>query len=270
MDSMVLVRSHHLTPPPSSLLPLSPSPLYSLPFSSISFLPAALFLLLPFYTMKLISINPKTFRLNAKQLFRSKRERSAVSRSDPPSFSSSGTSSSSDESTHKPAPGAPGSRTPTSVLPDISPDWSDHSTEIQSDLAQALRLVDRDDDGIISREELEAFLTRLGESQEDVAMMLSDVDPEGSGCISVDALLSRVGPGCGSTPDSDSLREAFEVFDTDRDGKISAEELLEFFKAIGDERCTLEECRRMIKRVDRNGDGFVCFEEFSRMMEPQR
>lgn len=102
-------------------------------------------------------------------------------------------------------------------------------------------------------------------------MMLSEVDGDDRGCISVEAIMNRVGSdGSGSGPDQEEeLREAFEVFDTDRDGRISAEELLRVFKAIGDERCTLEECRRMIEGVDRNGDGFVCFEDFSRMMELQ-
>jgi hypothetical protein len=80
---------------------------------------------------------------------------------------------------------------------------------------------------------------------------------------------SGSGSGSGSNPEEE-LREAFEVFDTDRDGRISAEELLRVFRAIGDERCTLEECRRMIAGVDKNRDGFVCFEEFSVMMELQR
>lgn len=101
--------------------------------------------------------------------------------------------------------------------------------------------------------------------------MLSEVDGDGRGCISVEALMNRVGSssGQGSDPEEE-LREAFEVFDTDQDGRISAEELLRVFTAIGDERCTLEECRRMIEGVDKNGDGFVCFEDFSRMMELQR
>ena len=82
--------------------------------------------------------------------------------------------------------------------------------------------------------------------------------------------MSRVGSACEPSCDSDDLKEAFEIFDTDHDGKISAEELLRVFKAIGEERCTLEECRRMIENVDRKGGGFVCFEDFSRMMELQR
>lgn len=222
--------------------------------------------------MKLININPKNLKLSPKRLFRSKKEHSAVSRSDPSSFGSGSSSSSSEGSTHKAV--TAGSQTPTSVLPDVSGDWSDVTVDVRWELAQAFRLIDRDNDGVVTREELEAVLTRLGArppSPEEVAMMLSEVDGDDRGCISVEAIMNRVGSdGSGSGPDpEEELREAFEVFDTDRDGRISAEELLRVFKAIGDERCTLEECRRMIEGVDRNGDGFVCFEDFSRMMELQ-
>ncbi|KAF7804036.1 putative calcium-binding protein CML36 [Senna tora] len=221
--------------------------------------------------MELTSMNPKTLKLSPKHLFRSKKDRSSLSRSDAPSSFSSGTSSSSSSdgsssTTLNPANAAlVGSSTPTSVLPD----WSDN----QCDFVEAFRLIDRDNDGFVSREELEAVLTRLGAaqplSQEEVTMMLSEVDEEGRGCISVEAIMNRVGAACGPVCESDELREAFDVFDTDHDGKISAEELMRVFKAIGEERCTLEECRRMIEGVDRNGDGFVCFDDFSRMMELQ-
>ncbi|CAK8543134.1 unnamed protein product [Lathyrus sativus] len=211
-------------------------------------------------------INPKN--LSPKHLFRSKKEKSSVSRSDPLSF---GSSSSSDESTHKAVTG--GSQTPTSVLPEASSSsWSDVTVEVQWELAQAFRLIDRDNDGVVSREELEAVLTRLGArppSSEEIEMMLSEVDSDGRGCISVESIMNRIGSGSDPNPEEE-LREAFEVFDTDQDGRISAEELLRVFRAIGDERCTLEECRRMIAGVDKNRDGFVCFEEFSCMMEMQR
>lgn len=214
--------------------------------------------------MKLITLNPKTLKLSPKRFFRSKKERSLVSRSDPLSF---GSTSSSDDSIHKPAAGvATGSHTPTSVLPEISGDWSTAvDGDVRWELAQAFRLIDRDNDGVVSRHDLEALLTRLGAS--DVATMLSEVDGDGDGSITVETLMTHVGSGFESGSDPEELKEAFEVFDTDRDGRISAEELLRVFKAIGDERCTLEECRRMIEGVDKNGDGFVCFEDFSRMME---
>ncbi|XP_054803435.1 probable calcium-binding protein CML36 [Prosopis cineraria] len=208
--------------------------------------------------------------MNPKRLFRSKKERSSVSRSRPPSFGSGTSSSSSEGSTiHKAPSGVAGSSTPTSVLPDFSSDWSD----FPCDMVHAFKLMDRDNDGFVSREQLESLLTRLGTeppSQEEVTMMLREVDHDGRGCISVEALMSRVGSVCEPGCDSEELREAFEVFDTDHDGKISAEELMRVFEAIGEERCTLDDCRRMIAGVDRNGDGSVCFEDFSRMMELHR
>ncbi|KAM5578019.1 putative calcium-binding protein CML36 [Rosa sericea] len=220
--------------------------------------------------MKLMKINS----LSPKRLFGSKKDRSAVSRSDPPSFGSGTASSSSSDplpSDHKPGPGGMG--TPTSVLPGkISGDWSDFSADTHLDVAQAFKLIDRDNDGLVSRKELEALLKRLGAeppSQEEVAMMLSEVDRVGDGCIPLEALLHRFGPACEPAANSE-LREAFEVFDTDHDGKISAEELFSVFTVIGDDRCTLEDCRRMIAEVDKNGDGFVCFQDFALMMELQR
>ncbi|OIV92295.1 hypothetical protein TanjilG_10505 [Lupinus angustifolius] len=214
--------------------------------------------------MKLIN------KLSPKRFFRSKKDRSTVSRSDPPSFGSESLSSSSEGSTHKTATGATGSQTPTSVLPDVSGDWTAISGDLHSDLANAFRFIDRDRDGVISRHELEALLNRLAAAPEEVAMMLSEVEFDGEGCITVEALMNRVGSGSGSCENADEMMEAFAVFDTDRDGRISAEELFRVFEAIGDERCTLAECRRMIESVDRKGDGFVCFEDFSRMMELQR
>ncbi|CAN6586452.1 hypothetical protein FF1_014323 [Malus domestica] len=219
--------------------------------------------------MKLIKISSKN--LSPKCLFGSK-DRSSVSRC--PSFGSgsdfSSSFSSSPDSIHKPGAGAGGITTPTSVLPQKSGVWSHFSADL--DVAQAFKLIDRDNDGVVSRKELEALLYQLGNdppSQEEVTLMLSEVDRDGNGMIILEALLNQVGPVFGLDADSE-LRDAFEVFDTDNDGKISAEELLRFFTSVGDEGCTLEECRRMIDGVDKDGDGFVCFEEFVHMMEPQR
>ncbi|KAF5750260.1 calcium-binding protein CML35 [Tripterygium wilfordii] len=214
----------------------------------------------------------KFSKLSPKRLFRSKKDRSMVSRSDPSSFSfctSSSSSSDTSDTHHKPRSTNVGADvgTPTSVLPEVSGDWSD----IYGELVQAFKIIDRDNDGIVSRSELEALLSRLGAqppSREEVATMVREVDSDGDGCISVEALMSRIGSAYEPACDAE-LREAFEFFDTDRDGSITAEELQGVFAAIGDDRCTLDDCRRMIAGVDKNGDGFVCFDDFCRMMELQ-
>ncbi|KAL3533650.1 hypothetical protein ACH5RR_007171 [Cinchona calisaya] len=212
----------------------------------------------------------------------------SVSRSNDPlnSFSSSGTSSSSDSSSSPSlkkklksnAGGGGGLTTPTSVLPptlcnEISVDeWSEISGDVYYEVEQAFKMIDKDGDGKITREELEALLSRVGAeppSKEELSMLLSEVDRDGDGCISLEefgAISSAFGP-----PSCDSeMKDAFDFFDTDHDGRITAEELYNVFGVIGDGRCTLEDCRRMISGVDKNGDGFVCFEDFSRMMELRR
>lgn len=219
--------------------------------------------------MKLVKIIPG-------KLFKSKKSHS-VSRSEtyPSSFSSQTTSSSasSEDGSKKPN----GLSTPTSVLPTLSAEisaeeWSEISADVYFELKQAFEMIDRDGDGKIKKEELEALLCRLGAappSQEELQLMLSDVDRDGDGCITLEEFYA-IGSAFAPPACDMELRDTFDFFDSDRDGKITAEELFNVFKTIGDSQCTLEDCRRMIRGVDTNGDGFVCFEDFSRMMEHQQ
>ncbi|KAM7505361.1 hypothetical protein LguiB_004265 [Lonicera macranthoides] len=199
--------------------------------------------------------------INPKRFFGSKKSRS-VSRSDQ-SWFSSGTASSSSSSDLAETK-LTGEATPTSVLP-----RNLHGSEF--DLEHAFKIIDRDGNGLITKAELEVLFSRVGSppSEEELTMMVNELDRNGDGCISLEEF-GAIGSAFGPPACDDEMRVAFEVFDTDHDGKITAEELLKVFTAIGDEGCTLEDCRRMISGVDKNGDGFVCFEDFRIMMEQQR
>ncbi|XP_031274313.1 probable calcium-binding protein CML36 [Pistacia vera] len=203
-----------------------------------------------------------------------KKKKDKVTRSHPSSFSSSSSSDSSSSNHHRKPSSAPDvTSTPTSVLPQRSGDWSDISADIHYELVQVFKLLDSDNDGLVSRTELESLLIRLGAeppTQEEVSLMLSEVASDGDGCISLDALTSRVVDSAYKPAREPELRETFDFFDTDHDGKITAEELLRVFTELGDQQCTLEDCRRMIALVGKNENGFVCFEDFSKMMELER
>nr|GMC69752.1 probable calcium-binding protein CML36 [Ipomoea batatas] len=92
----------------------------------------------------------------------------------PASSSSSASDSESQTGYKKPD----GESTPTSVLPalnhEISPDkWP----AVYAELVQAFKLIDRDDDGKIRKEELEALLSQVGAeppTREELRLMLSE------------------------------------------------------------------------------------------------
>ncbi|KAG6520964.1 probable calcium-binding protein CML18 [Zingiber officinale] len=178
------------------------------------------------------------------------------------SFASVSSSSSSQDFADR-APAA----TPTSVLlrPSRPPPFLS--------LRDLFGVFDLDGDGKITQPELEACLHRLvldPPSADEVARMVADVDRDGDGCISLDefAALEAAG-GLRLAGGGSELRDAFAVFDADGDGKISAEELLGVLGSLGGGECTLEDCRSMIGGVDADGDGFVGFEDFVRMMDGQ-
>ncbi|CAD0010667.1 unnamed protein product [Aureobasidium pullulans] len=61
------------------------------------------------------------------------------------------------------------------------------------------------------------------------------------------------------------LRAAFAVFDRDGSGTISAEELRNVMKSIG-ENLSDAEIDEMIKEADANGDGNIDYDEFAKIM----
>jgi len=64
----------------------------------------------------------------------------------------------------------------------------------------------------------------------------------------------------------EEYRSAFEMFDTDGSGDISAEELQSVLSQLG-KPVSLEEAKKSIELIDANGDGQIDFGEFIVMME---
>jgi len=60
------------------------------------------------------------------------------------------------------------------------------------------------------------------------------------------------------------LEKAFEAFDKDKNGKISAQELKLMLESTT--KFDLDAYKRLISEVDQNGDELVDFKEFKDMM----
>lgn len=68
-------------------------------------------------------------------------------------------------------------------------------------------------------------------------------------------------------PSLGEVRQAFDLFDENRDGYIDETELDSVLKSLGLKEFSKTECRRMISIYDRNGDGLVDFSEFCELVE---
>ena len=65
--------------------------------------------------------------------------------------------------------------------------------------------------------------------------------------------------------DTSSYAATFEIVDANKDGHISAPELKQLMKALGED-ITDETAAEVVKKMDANGDGEISLEEFSSYM----
>ncbi|XP_009414956.3 probable calcium-binding protein CML10 [Musa acuminata AAA Group] len=133
-------------------------------------------------------------------------------------------------------------------------------------LERVFNKFDSNGDGKISSAELADVLESLGgqrPSEEELGRMMREADADGDGFISLAEFVElNTSPPAAVEED---LRLAFAVFDLDRSGAISADEIARVLRGIG-EGASVAQCRRMIDGVDLDGDGLISFEEFKAMM----
>ncbi|QHO39365.1 hypothetical protein HN873_013334 [Arachis hypogaea] len=153
---------------------------------------------------------------------------------------------------------------------------------ISNQLKHVFKLIDTNGDGKISTTELSEFLSSCIGYKKSIAAketesMFSVLDSNGDGFVDLDEFMVVMNENDkkdnnnnnddDDDEENDYLMDAFLVFDTDKNGLISAKELNRVLMSLGFDQCSEKECKNMIKGVDKNGDGFVDFEEFKSMMK---
>lgn len=134
------------------------------------------------------------------------------------------------------------------------------------ELKQVFDKFDSNKDGKISPEEYKAILKAIGKENllmKEVQKIFQVADLDGDGFIDFNEFV-EVQKKDGGVKTVD-LHRAFQVFDKDNDGKITVEEVYDLLQRLG-ERCSRQDCQKMVRAVDANGDGVIDSDEFITMM----
>ena len=139
----------------------------------------------------------------------------------------------------------------------------------QQSLEETKQVFDKYDankDGKISPEEYKAILKALGKGNPltvEVKKIFEVADLDGDGFIDFKEFV-EVQKKEGGLKTAD-LQNVFRTFEMDGDGKITVEGVFELLQKLR-ERCSMKDCRRMVRAVDANGDGVIDMDEFMTMM----
>ena len=116
---------------------------------------------------------------------------------------------------------------------------------------------DNVEDGDLCKEDVEVVMTRLGIFRNPESEKLQRL-----GSDDILSLFEEKEPGL------DEVKEAFDVFDENRDGFLDAREIQRVLYNLGfKDGLEIERCKRMIDAFDDNGDGRIDFKEFVKLME---
>ena len=141
------------------------------------------------------------------------------------------------------------------------------SEEQRADYLDAFNMFDNNQDGTITREKLRNLLLKLNQTvtEDDLKDMISVVDTTGDGKINFEEFVAMMEKRKNEADTEQEIINAFRVFDKDGNGLISKAELTNIMSILGD-TLSNEEIEEMIIEADVDGDGFINYEEFVRMM----
>jgi len=149
---------------------------------------------------------------------------------------------------------------PTARIPGLSKD------EIE-ELRQAFDLFDTDGNGTIDPKELRAAMQSLGfeAKNQTIYQIIQDIDKENTGEINFDQFLELMTRRLAGSDTKEDIQKIFELFDDDKTGYISLQNLKRVAQELG-ENMDDAELLEMIERADSDQDGQISPEDFFAIM----
>ncbi|KAJ9602693.1 hypothetical protein H2200_012887 [Cladophialophora chaetospira] len=164
-------------------------------------------------------------------------------------------------------PPPPAYKPKTTMTPTTNAKLSDEELQAFKDV---FALFDKDGSGTITAQELGEIMKSLGQNPSDSELqdMINEVDVDHSGAIDFDEFIKMMSTTVKAQDFAHETRAAFNVFDKDGSGTISADELRQVMKSLG-ENLTDEEIDEMIREADKDKNGTIDYEEFVQLLSPK-
>merc|ERR1712088_172073 len=121
-----------------------------------------------------------------------------------------------------------------------------------AEFKEAFDEFDKDNSGTISPEE-------------QLLNLVLEVDIDGNGTIEFEEFLTMMKKKASEADEESDLREAFKIFDRDKDGFISMKELKKVCSMLGT-MLTKEELDEFMAEADKDGNGKLDYDEFVKML----
>ncbi|KAF4634399.1 hypothetical protein G7Y89_g3712 [Cudoniella acicularis] len=137
-----------------------------------------------------------------------------------------------------------------------------------NEFKRVFSLFDQNNDGDITAKELGDVMRSLGQSpsESELQDIVDEGDIDKDGTIDFTEFLLMMASKSKDVDPEEELRAAFNVFDRDHNGVISAAELREVMISLG-ETLTPAELDEIMREVDADGNGTIDFEEFLQVLK---
>lgn len=138
----------------------------------------------------------------------------------------------------------------------------------KSEIKEAFDLFDPDGTGKIAVKDLKVALRALGfePTVKEIQKLVADVVPECPSSISYEEFMKIMLSKMTEKEGESEVLRAFRLFDDDKTGKISFQNIKRVSIEL-EEELTDEEILDMINEVDEDGDGQISFEEFAKLFK---
>merc|ERR1712070_1104479 len=140
--------------------------------------------------------------------------------------------------------------------------WS-ASTEEQARVREQFLALDRDNNGVVSLDELKKALVPRGVPEPEVEKLFTCLDRNRDGELAFSEFLAA----CVFSLDNDALSSTFKRFDVDSNGSIG---LTDLSQVVSDDSHGCKKAHEMLREVESSQDGAISFDEFCAFLKIPR